>query len=261
MSSKTRHKMYKYEVSPPASVWERIVVDLDASDLSQDYPGKLYAQEIMPPATAWARIAASLDANSPQKNRSSLVPLFRYAAAAAIIAALVWVGSMVMNREKTGSPEVARVETPKQQTQPVNNTPSAITKKDPEKNIEPTITEEARNDAALEQSKKTYARLNVPTRSKIRNTTGFHFSLDQVEPLSAEDADPATRYIVLMTPDGNFIRMSKKLSDLVCCVSGEEQDQDCVDQLKKWRNKMATSAAYSPGNFGDLMDLVKSLQE
>ena len=207
MSSEARHKMYEYEVTPPASVWERIVVDLDASDLSQDYPGKLYAQELMPPSSAWANIAASLDAGLPKKTRNSLVPLFRYAAAAAIIAALVWVGSVIMNREKTESPEVARVETPKQQTKPLNSTAPVVTEDEPVQNVEPVITEEARNDAALEQSKKTYARLSVPTRSKIRNTAGFHFSLDQVEPLSAEDADPATRYIVLMTPDGNFIRM------------------------------------------------------
>ena len=70
------------------------------------------------------------------------------------------------------------------------------------------------------------------------------------------------RYIMLMTPDGNIIRMSKKWSDLVCCVSGEEQDADCKDQLKKWQEKMAASSlAPSPGNFMDILSLVNSLDE
>ena len=70
------------------------------------------------------------------------------------------------------------------------------------------------------------------------------------------------RYIMLMTPDGNIIRMSKKWSDLLCCVSGEEQDADCKNQLKKWQEKIATSSlAPSPGNFMDILGLVNSLNE
>lgn len=67
---------------------------------------------------------------------------------------------------------------------------------------------------------------------------------------------------MLMTPDGQFIRMSKKLGDLLCCVSGEEQDPDCIDQMKRWRQKIAISnLTPSPGNFMDILNLVKSLQE
>lgn len=72
----------------------------------------------------------------------------------------------------------------------------------------------------------------------------------------------ADRYVMLMTPDGNIIRMSKKWSDLLCCVSGEEQDADCKDQLKKWQQKIASSElAPSPGNFMDILGLVNSLNE
>ena len=71
-----------------------------------------------------------------------------------------------------------------------------------------------------------------------------------------------SRYIMLMTPDGNIIRMSKKLSTLVCCVSGEEQDADCKDQLQRWREKIACApGTHSPGNFMDILSLVSSLQD
>ena len=67
---------------------------------------------------------------------------------------------------------------------------------------------------------------------------------------------------MLMTPDGNIIRMSKKLCDLVCCVSGQEQDEGCKSQLKIWQEKMASSSvAPSPGNFMDILNLVSTLQD
>ncbi len=69
----------------------------------------------------------------------------------------------------------------------------------------------------------------------------------------------ADRYVMLMTPNG-IVRMSKKLGNLVCCVSGQEQDEDCKDQLKKWQEKIACSpVAPSPGNFMDILSLVSSL--
>ena len=52
-----------------------------------------------------------------------------------------------------------------------------------------------------------------------------------------------------MTPDGNIIRMSKKWSGLVCCVSGEEQDEDCKNQIKKWQKKIATAYSSIPWQF------------
>jgi hypothetical protein len=65
-----------------------------------------------------------------------------------------------------------------------------------------------------------------------------------------------------MTPDGNIIRMSKKLKELICCVSGEEQDKDCIDQMKKWRERLANpSASHSSSNFMDILHLVNSMQE
>jgi hypothetical protein len=58
------------------------------------------------------------------------------------------------------------------------------------------------------------------------------------------------------------VRISKKLSDLFCCVSGEEQDENCTNQLKQWREKIAASPFNpSPDNFMDILDLINSLQD
>jgi hypothetical protein len=265
MSSGIKHKMYDYEVTPPSGVWNKITSALDDSDLEYEYPSRIKNIEVVPPAAVWNKISAELNTGHTETTQSSAktFPIWRYAAAAAIIAFLAWGGFRLINNNTSGTipgDEVVKKETTNPVVTPVEQPVVTPTEEIVKEDV--VTDDEVRNEAALEASKKTYAKLTVPARSKIKNAAGFHFSIDNIEPLPPVDADPATRYIMLMTPDGNVIRMSKKLSNLVCCVSGEEQDAGCVDQLKKWREKVASSsAAYSPGNFGDLLHLVKSLQE
>ena len=115
----------------------------------------------------------------------------------------------------------------------------------------------AKLTACKNNSKKINAGLTSPIPDNLdTELTQSIYAYEEHVPNLAES------YIMLMTPDGNIIRMSKKWSDLVCCVSGEEQDDDCKDQLKKWQQKIATSSlAPSPGNFMDIFSLVSSLNE
>ena len=133
------------------------------------------------------------------------------------------------------------------------------------------LSDEARNDAALEASKKTFAKLDIPVRSRIKEiASGFSFasSLETINNsaiISNDEINPgdlSNRYITLITPEGNIIRMSKKLTDMVCCVSGEDEDKDCIDQIKKWREKIVCSpSCHSTGSFMDILRLVDALQE
>jgi hypothetical protein len=145
--------------------------------------------------------------------------------------------------------------------------PIAVTRK-PEINTD--RTDEARNDAALEESKRTFAKLELPSNThKLKSiASAYSFAsnteIDPVDNYVAErdPSDLANRYIVLMTADGHFVRMAKKLSNMVCCVSGEEQDKECVDQMSRWKEKMACSpTGHSTGSFLDILNLIKSLED
>jgi hypothetical protein len=250
--STAKDKLYNIEVTPPGHCWEKIAAKLDEPVLASGIAEKLLAAEIVPPASVWEKIEGSLDENKAIRKRPGLVPILRYAAAAVVIG-LIAFGIFYIQGNKTNSGSLAKNE-PKQITQPIAPVAPVVEDK-------VTTTDEARNDAALEQSKKTYAKLD----RKKKPAAYIHYRDD----ISSNDyADAAIsnenitdRYIVLMTPDGHFIRMSKKLSDLVCCVSGEEQDKDCIDQMEKWRKQLACSSSTHPGNFGDILSLVSSLQE
>jgi hypothetical protein len=308
--SSVQNKLLDLEVAPPPGMWDKIAAELDESELEHKFPSKLYGLAIPPPAGAWQKIAMALDATLPAgkvaekllshevappaavwnkiktsldagmeatvPERRRLSPLLRYAAAAVIVGAMAWGGVRLLNNKPEAIPVANKEEqvAPKIKSAPgIKDEVATVT--EPVDNTTPvtTASEEARNDAALEASKKTYARLDINTTSKIKQAANFYFaepistgtprgfSITDDIPVYEPVTKDAGRYIVLMTPEGNIIRMSKKLSNLVCCVSGEEQDAECKDQMKKWRDKMTSSSIiHSPGNFMDILSLVNSLQ-
>ena len=274
MSSTIQNKLLNYEVSPPAGAWKKIEDALDESELAHEFPSRLYRTEIIPPVTAWNKIATSLDADheSATPERRKIGPLLKYAAAAVLIGLLTWGGILVLNN-KQGNNEVAKQDV----LPPGNNNPAPIfdqNNKPGEINISTSNNlpnEEARNDAALEASKRTVAKLDMPAKSRIKEiASGYYFaSATSDENLTGmipqdqmNECDISSRYITLMSPEGNIIRISKKLTDLACCVSGEEENNECKDQMKKWREKIICSpTCHSTGSFMDILGLVDALQE
>lgn len=273
-------KLTNIQVAPPVGIWENIALTLDESPLINNIAERLQNTEVIPPATAWNKIVAELDqvheGSVPARRRLS--PFIRYAAAASIIGLIAFSALQLFKNKVTNENDgIVKGSTPvpekinsilppvKQETTSFD-TPEAIAD-----------AEEVRNDVALEASKKTYAKLDKPISAKMDMAAAFYFNnalstgttRGLGDMFDVPDEEPITnnnninsRYIMLMTPDGNIIRMSKKLGDLICCVSGEEQDDDCMHQLNQWKEKLANSyAGHSPGNFMDIFSLVNSLQE
>lgn len=296
MSEQIRHTLLNHEVTPPPAVWQHIVAELeDMEELKQVHqqllqaeampaPGnwskiqeelstlnigkQLAAAEQLPPAGTWQKIAQELDAPSRTEVRK-FSPWWRYAAAAVILIT-AGLGVLRLAESSSNGKENAihadlNVSDNAGKNETINTTPDEAVAISPETN------DEARNDAALEESKKTYARLEYPSHKIAREVSGFYFNSLTGEPgtrgLNIEettntDAHPPARYITLMTPEGNIIRVSKKLGGLVCCISGEEEDPACTDQLKKWREKIvASSLGHTADNFMDLLELVNAAEE
>lgn len=263
-----KDKMYNYEATPPSTGWEKIAAALDEAQLQNEFPSRLYNMEIDPPATAWEKINSSLNPANEAITTSPLrrIPSFFRYAAAAIFIGVVALGIIKFtannDTNKTGA---AQIMVSKDSSVPSKNViaaPETLTAK----------SDSNEENEAIEKSKTMLAKLDRPVKrigrvrhSIISSNVDNSDEADLSESIYAyADHVPnlADRYIMLMTPDGNIIRMSKKWSDLLCCVSGEEQDTDCKDQLKKWQKKIATSSlAPSPGNFMDILGLVNSLNE
>lgn len=278
MSNDSKHKLFNYEVTPPAEIWQKISFELDESDISNQYPARLRQFEISPPLAVWDKISASLDPvkQFPVSEKRRLAPIFKYAAAAAIITLFIWGGIRFLNNglnkteiAKKGEIQVKQVTTNFTEKATNSNNSDHPSIGESSSNTEQDI----RDAAALEESKQTYAKLDIPARSKLKDVSNFYFAPEPDFSLTRggeelfssnvdSEKDLADRYVMLMTPDGNIIRMSKKLGDFICCVAGEEQDPNCVNQIKSLQEKIANSTiGHSPGNFLDILNLVNLLQK
>lgn len=270
-------KLKELVIAAPAGVWGMIERSLDQEALVGSAAEKLYTAEAAPPAAAWKNIATTLDSTGKETGSTHrrVLPFWKYAAAAAIIGFLALGSLQLFNTGKidrntaAGDKPIPTIEALTHATAGIDLATdevgnSANTSMDDQ---------EARNDAALEASKKTYAKLNITAARKADIAAAFRFddyiSADDINIHSSSGYEEALspgenrtgRYIVLMTPDGHFIRVSKKLGSLLCCVSGEEQDKDCRSMVDTWRKQLACSDASHPGNFMDILSLVSSLQE
>jgi hypothetical protein len=295
--SSLHDKMYNHEVTPPVNTWEKIAASLDESEIENDFPTRLHGHEVSPPANTWDKITAALDdqhefptrlykmeitppagiwekidsslspAAEPLAPVRKLTPFLRYAVAAFFIGLVAYgiINMTIGNNSKENN--TAGIKVAKD-----SNASGKIVTADDSKQTQ-VATANAKKEEPSEKS-TLIARLNTSlkrvTRTITSSATSNRAEEEVMDPGLSQSIyayadhipDISERYVMLMTPDGNIIRMSKKWSELLCCVSGEDQDAGCKDQLKKWQEKMAASSiAPSPGNFMDILGLVNSLDE
>jgi len=264
-------RLYNAEVIPPAKTWEKIAAVLDEKQFQNEFPSRLYKMEVAPPAKVWEKVASGLYTTTGDVSNSlrRFLPLLRYAAAAIFIGAVAY--SIIKLTVNTGNNENSNV------MSAINKDSSTADKNQPDdygKIQSPEISTSEDDFDTNEKSKPLLAKPERPVKRVTRAITSSvsrrnnndvdadAYLSQNIYAYADHIPDIAGRYVMLMTPDGNIIRMSKKWSDLLCCVSGEDQDADCKNQLKKWQEKIANSSlAPSPGNFMDILGLVNSLNE
>ncbi|HMR91151.1 MAG TPA: anti-sigma factor [Chitinophagaceae bacterium] len=277
--SSSKHKMYDYEVTPPAQVWEKVAAALDEAALHQDFPKKLYEATASPPAGVWENISKELEAEVQEAApvvtlHKRFVSWVRYAAAAVLITGIAFAVYRITAVSPSANEDAFASAQTKQETD-TNNTlpaaPSGITAETAPAAANDNKTTTAANNIAYTSQKRNSQRATTASYSDEATDQPVYAALSRgtaddwrSNPLYAyEDHVPdlSDRYILLMTPEGKLIRVSKKLGDLVCCVAGEEQDDDCKNKLKKWQQKLAEMPVSSaPGNFLDILNMVTSLE-
>ncbi len=287
----TRHKLYDYEVKPPAGAWDRLAASLDEDDALnlKRTADRLYDVETTPPPSAWDRIERALEAaelssapvHTSTPARIVRMPVrmnifMRYAAAAILIGIIAFAIFRLSNTGADGSrTDATAVNQARAMVTGTNSASGDSQTLSKESNhlpvpVSPASTESEGTDPALASNQATGApetraiQSSSHVLSTARRTNRSNTDEDDVQNAlyAYEDHIPesADRYVLLMTPNGDFIRMSRKLSSLICCVSGQEQDAECKDQIRKWQEEIATSPVTpAPGNVMEILDLVNSL--
>lgn len=278
LSNKISPAFANTEVTPPEGTWNKIAAALDDDYFTETIAAKLATAEASPPAGAWKTIEVAINISQQVTPviKGKFFPFWKYAAAAVVTSALAWGSITLINyKNKTEGISSAYTKTDTDnshqntETGDINTTDPATTNS----TAATTAEDEIRNDAALEASKRVYASVDVPKlKSRISNAANFYFAPDDalsmnvtsgnLQPDAADENSLSDRYYMMITTEGKVIRMSKKLGHLACCISGEDHDTECVNQLKRWQEKLAKQpGTHSPGNFSDLLDLVCALEE
>lgn len=267
-------KLYDLEIAPPITAWNTIEDELE-SDVEEFHSDKLYNLETKPPKEAWKKISAALDEEKvlPQiSSKRKTIPFVRYAAAACIIGVIAFgafklldnktnkaVAEKTIEQKKDTTATVeSRNQSPLQAGQPLSNN---LPKEKPR--LAQNNTSSKKRSSASSANYMTLM-ASLPSTSSPLASNFKHASLQGEVPGNCSTISEADRYLMFLNPDGYLIRMSKKLAETLGCVSPNQNSgyNQCQEQIKKWRDKIAQSpATSSPDNFMDLVDMIKSAQD
>ncbi|TCZ74521.1 hypothetical protein [Flaviaesturariibacter aridisoli] len=270
MKETWQDRLKRFEAMPPPQLWDRVEASLEQDPAS--VAERLQAFTAPPPAGMWDRIEQQLDGTAtaeeapvvafPRRRNS----FFAYAAAAALIGAILVGTTLLLNRNEP-APAVA-VRTGQPATAPAATTAPLHTAAAPEEaattqtDIDVAITAPANNPAAT-RADQTASR--VPARSaapgpavRVPANTYASASLARTAPAHTAALDE-DRYLVRSYNNGSTVRFSKKVSPVVDCAehsTGFSQSL-CKVSIGAVQEKMALSVVT---DFGGLIERLQDLE-
>ncbi|GAB3431845.1 hypothetical protein [Niabella aquatica] len=222
-------RLYHIQADVPAIAWEHIAKELDDQKALEIVERKLSHLQITPPAAVWNNIREEL--SGKKAHHPLTVPMhhgwLKYAAAACFIAIISVTAFFILNDGGGAG---------------TNYTAGTMPGKPGPLNVQNVAPPTAKTKQASANS-----RHQVLAEIKTRLGNAYSVSMEK-------NTELQNRYIILMTQDGNVVRMSKKVSNMADCIAGE--DHSCDDQISKWQKEMASSSTTSsPDNFLDILDM------
>lgn len=206
--------------------------------------------EVVPPVARWDKIEEQLDSTiSAVKKETPVVPfnkrLSKYAAAAAVVGILALAAYFLAQRSSQDVDVIQKSfadnTSLKIPEQPVINT-------QPQNKIKAVPVANAKDSA-----KHSAPLMIIPSDSDgVVTTSNGNSYTTTVEKNREVDG----RYIVLMTEDGNVVRMNKKVSGLADCIAGDDPSQQCNNQIEEWQKELVSMPVLSsPDNILGILEL------
>jgi hypothetical protein len=230
-------------------VWEKISEALSDHQPFAAIAKKLSAAEVTPPADMWRKIEANLNNTKSRIVTFSSVKIFaKYIVpAAAFLGIIVTVGYFVMQnssqQKNTVASTVESVFIDKDSALASDDLPETTAGNEIGKSSNTLL----KNTAA---NRQTAAAAAVP--ENIITTSKGNAYTTTIEKNKEMDGN----YIVIMTKEGNVVRMNKKMSSMADCIAGDDNSQDCDNKITEWQKELANVPALAtPDNILALLEL------
>ncbi|MCX8020320.1 MAG: hypothetical protein N2747_07505 [Chitinophagaceae bacterium] len=268
--------LYNLSITPPDRVWEKISIQIPFAVEEENIQQKLNAFEPTPPA--FSPVLTGNISHEPEKSVRQFFLFRRLAVAAAIIGLLIWGGIRLWNSSENPIPENTA------QNNPIPK-PTFPETKPKASDSDNTQLEKITNESATKDNSLSDERDQKPADAHLAihklktkpeaydnnpvtvNTRGLDLTEENVIKESNYKTEPgqplniSERYVIMLTPEGKIIRLSKKLGPVMLCLAGEIQDDKCKTQLENWRRQMLEAGPSHPGNFVDILNLVETFSE
>jgi hypothetical protein len=238
MSNELSHKLHSYQAIPPVEIWEEIASALDHRTSS--LVDKLYNYTQLPGESLWKDIEQELEGNTVI-GTGIVLPFYKryrqpikYSAAAAILVLLATAITLFLSKGN-GINEVAV------QHVPVGTTAHPIESTDQKNALLP-------KNFQSEGGLKGGAGADRDSRSLSEKEQG---------------KQKGSRYVTMADEDGNKIRLSKKALTVFDCAGNTTSlnYKRCKENILLMQKKMSASLLSPSGDFGGLIEMIKSLEE
>ncbi len=266
-----KNPLQHLNITPPTNVWDTIETRLNDQLLQQ----KLEDLKIPAPSAAWKNIEEHLESKPsanvlPLHNRKRLMLQL----AAAIVTGVVLLGGYRMLRQtQPGDTNVVL------QAPPVQQQPQKINESTVPAAAEPAAEVPAKSKAVVSRKKVTApgtgATENVADHIVTLSPTAatvMHAHQIRKKPVSINNSGfQENKYLVVLDSKGELVRVTRKLIQMKCLEGNPQeleteltaalQSRNCDNQIKKWQEKIAQSAALSSGGFPiDIHEVIQTTE-
>ena len=284
MNSGLQKRLYEMEVTPPATVWEKLSVNIDEINADNLIGEKVLEAELTPPANAWQNISMAIGAGGKKEPaKRGVVINFKRLAAAAIFIGVV-ITAWIVIRNSRGNDTLAGVENPvKKETQSDSNI-NKEKKNDeaPQPELPSTTSVEDINPELLTKSKRNkptairnriYAApqaSNVQYAALNNETPGGNSFGQSIDDLSLVTSDQ--NYLTMVNANGRLVKIPAQFANLAPHLQNKPISEDYYEvmfgegaywkeTLNEWRKKVASVSVSSGDAFTSFIELLKTVQD
>jgi len=285
MNSELQKRLYEMEVMPPATVWEKLSVNIDEINADNPIAKKVLDAALTPPAAAWENISIVIGIEGKKEPaKRGIVINFKRLAAAAIFIGVV-ITAWIVFRDNKGNDTLAGDQNPvKKDTatntnsnnekkveniqQPDISSGTSIAAVDPE-----TIIKSKQNKSAATRNNRIYAASqtsNVQYAALNSETPGGNSFGQSIDDLSLVTSDQ--NYLTMVNANGRLVKIPTQFANLAPHLQNKPISEDYYEvmfgegaywkeTLNEWRKKVASLPVSSGDAFTSFIELLKTVQD
>lgn len=265
------------EVMPPASVWEKLSLNIDEINADNILSKKIVSVESAPPIDAWEKINSSINVVEKKQPviKGVVINFRRLAAAAIFIGIIVTAWFLYRNsNEKSSGPVTQTPSTERAKTDSAGPGQQPENIKEIDRPVSPPIASLTTQTLTAKNKKKSTgfrtAQL-IKGQLGVLNNTPHGKSFDQpIDDLSLVTADQ--HYLTMVNSNGRLVKIPAQLAHLAPHLQEKPISEDIYEvmfgegtywkeTMSEWRKKIASMPVSSGDAFTSFIELLKTVQD